>query len=943
MPGPKFSGTLYLRRSKLRKLKTDIEKSLGDAEVLASEIETTTSDSDHSDSARAVSEYQQKLSNLLEVVQLDLCAYDDACEDVASALESLDLEDSEEDRMSEISSYSDSSILWSRTAQTLRRSLHLSSQSTPSTSVKSEPRADGSSATQSDAIEQRIKQLIQISQTTQQQTQSFIAAQTAMANQQQQYIQQSQSTVLTQNMPGSSTPQQHTTNLPKLHIPKFSGDILKWFEFSDMFKASIASRNLSDVEKFSYLKSLLEGPALDTIAGLPLSSANYKVAETLLSDRFGKKQTCINAHYTALRDLQPASNQTTSLRTLIDQLDIHMRSLEALGENITQAIFISIITNKLPRHTLAQLELKKGSSDWTVTSLCTHLREYVVAHEAADRQSSQQPSDSGPFTSSSRVSDPITSSAHVLATTSIAKKCVFCKKSHFSDECQEYPDIESRKKQAKSHCFLCLSAGHSTSSCKSTRYCYHCRSYQHHRSLCPDKFGLAAGDVSSPQSSRVAASPTNTLHTNTSVAAQDQQQDEISACTTVCTPTSNTIMQTALVTLINMNTCDGTEQQPLQARLLLDTGSNKSFVSQSFQEKAKFTVLGQEKLLIGSFGSKKRKSVVSDVVRVTFSTTDGSPFTMVANTHPQITAPVRQWPVDSKHLPTLKSLTLAEPLSDASHLPIDILIGLDHYYDIVSDQHLRLGDGMILIQSTVGFIRTGPVSCQITQPSSPLVLSCDAQPDIDISRFWNFEEIGTATTSSSDSQVVDQFCQSVSVNRVDAIKSVPDLTVGYVQNNPAGLPSRGVTASFLQDSSLVSPEWLKDTCPVTALPSGEGPSYVHVAQEVPNQGSKDSVVHRLANLSLKKKKSDAHINPPFGIDYTRFPSFSTLVLVFALCLCFLSSLLKAAESPSGPVTASEINRAKQLWSQPPGGAPAPFLCDNVPQFILAHSGMNEAY
>ena len=42
------------------------------------------------------------------------------------------------------------------------------------------------------------------------------------------------------------------------------------------------------VDKFSYLKSLLEGPAARSIQGLTLSAANYDAAIDLLVKRFGK-------------------------------------------------------------------------------------------------------------------------------------------------------------------------------------------------------------------------------------------------------------------------------------------------------------------------------------------------------------------------------------------------------------------------------------------------------------------------------------------------------------------------------------------------------------------------------------------------------------------------------------------------------------------------------
>ena len=76
-----------------------------------------------------------------------------------------------------------------------------------------------------------------------------------------------------------SAPAARTVKLPRLTLPQFSGNILKWSSFWDSY-ASAAHNNpdLSDVDKFNYLRSLLEGSAYDAIAGLTLSSATYSEA-----------------------------------------------------------------------------------------------------------------------------------------------------------------------------------------------------------------------------------------------------------------------------------------------------------------------------------------------------------------------------------------------------------------------------------------------------------------------------------------------------------------------------------------------------------------------------------------------------------------------------------------------------------------------------------------
>ena len=71
--------------------------------------------------------------------------------------------------------------------------------------------------------------------------------------------------------------------LPKLTLPRFKGDLTTWTTVWDLFKSTVYENNgIKKVYKFSYHKSLLEGPAARAILGLSLSAANYDAAIALL-------------------------------------------------------------------------------------------------------------------------------------------------------------------------------------------------------------------------------------------------------------------------------------------------------------------------------------------------------------------------------------------------------------------------------------------------------------------------------------------------------------------------------------------------------------------------------------------------------------------------------------------------------------------------------------
>ena len=69
-----------------------------------------------------------------------------------------------------------------------------------------------------------------------------------------------------------------TVNLLKLKLPIFSGDVLRWAEFSNMFSASVDTQViLSDVQKFTYLKEHLRDAAAERSA-----ACSYRRQTTVL-------------------------------------------------------------------------------------------------------------------------------------------------------------------------------------------------------------------------------------------------------------------------------------------------------------------------------------------------------------------------------------------------------------------------------------------------------------------------------------------------------------------------------------------------------------------------------------------------------------------------------------------------------------------------------------
>ena len=71
--------------------------------------------------------------------------------------------------------------------------------------------------------------------------------------------------------------------LPKFTIKPFSGKLTAWTPFWDSFNSAIHSNSdLSKVDKFNYLRSMVSSSALEAISGLTLTGDNYDEAVEIL-------------------------------------------------------------------------------------------------------------------------------------------------------------------------------------------------------------------------------------------------------------------------------------------------------------------------------------------------------------------------------------------------------------------------------------------------------------------------------------------------------------------------------------------------------------------------------------------------------------------------------------------------------------------------------------
>ena len=185
----------------------------------------------------------------------------------------------------------------------------------------------------------------------------------------------------TATRPVPSTTPENKVRLPKLTIKPFNGKLTAWTPFRDSFNSAIHENpELSKVDKFNYLRSMVTHAAAEAICGLTLTSANYDEAIEVLKKRFGNKQLIVNKHMEQLLNVEGVSSQhdVKGLRHLYDVIESNVRSFKSLGVSAESygSLLSAALMSKLPSELRLTASRKFGDKDsWDFTDVLKVIEE----------------------------------------------------------------------------------------------------------------------------------------------------------------------------------------------------------------------------------------------------------------------------------------------------------------------------------------------------------------------------------------------------------------------------------------------------------------------------------------------------------------------------------------------------------------------------------------
>ncbi|KAL7726458.1 hypothetical protein ACLKA6_001080 [Drosophila palustris] len=145
-------------------------------------------------------------------------------------------------------------------------------------------------------------------------------------------------------------------NLPRITIPKFDGDILKWTQFFDMFVFMVHETNMPTIRKMWYLKTSVVGETERMIRQIDLKEDNYLHAWNILVDTYDNPRDIATTVLNRFLNQQAINDNVKSLKELYIVTMESLASLKGLGIDIStwDPILIEVLRNKLDSTNIAR-------------------------------------------------------------------------------------------------------------------------------------------------------------------------------------------------------------------------------------------------------------------------------------------------------------------------------------------------------------------------------------------------------------------------------------------------------------------------------------------------------------------------------------------------------------------------------------------------------------
>ena len=201
----------------------------------------------------------------------------------------------------------------------------------------------------------------------------------------------------------------------------------------------------------------------------------------------------------------------------------------------------------------------------------------------------------------------------------------------------------------------------------------------------------------------------------------------------------------------------------------MDSGSQKSYLTQRMKDSLSLPVIGKQHLAIAAFGSSRGEPKQCEVVRLAVRTKYGGNQELDLFVVPHICDPLTTQTVNicSKMYSHLTQLDLAD-ITQEETLEVDMLIGSDFYWEFVTGEIIRGQSGPVAVSTTLGWVLSGPAGKTGQRNSTVSLVTThtlrvegitNKELDSTLRSFWELESLGIQ--SPNHDPVSDQFTNTI--------------------------------------------------------------------------------------------------------------------------------------------------------------------------------------
>ncbi|XP_068742363.1 uncharacterized protein [Montipora capricornis] len=519
----------------------------------------------------------------------------------------------------------------------------------------------------------------------------------------------------------------HThAKLPKLELKKFHGNPIEWYPFWESFESAVnKNSNLIQLSKVAPNRH-----RQSVVTGFALTGANYGKAVELLKRRFGNRRVVISSHMEVLTKIPKvaSTSEVKRLRSLYDTVESHVRELQSMeiSSEMYGCFLAPIIMQKLPEEFRIAISRNLESETWDLKEILSEfLKELQLREECLVNPKGVRPSDSF------QRGESLQSTSALYSESARNKQfsrvwCSFCNQNHQSSKCNVVTSAESRKQvlRKKGRCYLCLKSGHLSRNCKSPVKCFKCQG-AHHIAIC-DSFEHT---VNGPEQVENVPNVSTSLYV-------DQYRGSV-------------LLQTATAEVVRPDN----DSSPLNVRLIFDSCSQRSYVTQAVKEKLQLPVVCRDSLLIKTFEESDARCQIQVGIKTLCDTT----VYIQAYVVPVLCGPLTQQSTEltQSSYEHLRDLPLADR-AGGGVLAVSILVGADYYWSSVEGTLVRGAPWEpVALATKLGFVLSGPtmvmcdnVHANTVNLTATHVLKVESSvinhDDLaaELTKFWDYESFG---------------------------------------------------------------------------------------------------------------------------------------------------------------------------------------------------------